>query len=151
MTEAPYQLRPMKLADFKEVTALWRITEGVGLDKSDSRPAIRSYLARNRGLSFVIRHQKKIIGAVLCGHDGRRGFLYHLAVAKAHRNQGLGKKLVEACLAKLQRLGIHKCNIYLFRDNTGGEQFWTRAGWAKRPDVQLLQKALVRSPLRRCC
>ena len=85
----------MTLADYEEVLRLWQNTEGVGLNESDTRPAIASYLKRNRGMSFVAREGKQIVGAVLCGHDGRRGTLYHLAIAPTHRRAGLGTKLVE--------------------------------------------------------
>jgi ribosomal protein S18 acetylase RimI-like enzyme len=91
------------------------------------------------------------VGAVLCGHDGRRGYLYHLAVALGHRQQGLGKKLVDACLEKLKRLGIQKCNIYVFDDNARGAKFWKKNGWVKRPEIRLLQKAIVPGELKRCC
>src|SRR2546421_4865159 len=100
----------MTIDDFDEVHRLWGKTEGVGLNESDSRPNVASYLERNSGMSFVARHGTKLVGAVLCGHDGRRGYLHHLAVAKKHRRKGLGKKLVAACFAQLARSGILKCN-----------------------------------------
>ena len=79
--------------------------------------------------------------APLCGHDGRRGFLYHLAVAETHRRQGLGKLLVDACLARLGKLGVQKCNVLLFDHNAGGRAFWLRRGWSEREDLAILQKA----------
>src|SRR5580692_3692620 len=95
-------IEPMTIADFDDVTALWQKTEGVGLNESDTREAIAIFLERNPGLSLIARDgRRKIIGAVLCGHDGRRGYLHHLAVASEHRRQGIGKTLVEACLSKL--------------------------------------------------
>ena len=79
----------------------------------------------------------------MCGHDGRRGYLHHLAVAMAHRKLGLGRKLVEFCLADLARQGVSKCNIFLFADNVAGESFWAHNGWATRPDLQVMQKHLA--------
>lgn len=137
-----YRIEPMRIEDFDAVIALWQGTEGVGLNESDTRPAIASYLSRNRGMSFVARSGDAIVGAVLCGHDGRRGYLHHLAVAPAHRRRGLGKKLVDSCLAQLVPLGILKCNIFLFADNADGLAFWRYNGWTTRGDLQVLQKQI---------
>src|SRR6516164_621735 len=100
---------PMMLADFEQVIDLWQNTEGVGMNESDSRPNIESYLKRNPGMSFVARNGEQLVGAVLCGHDGRRGYLHHLAVARSHRGRKIGKQLVEACLSRLAADGILKC------------------------------------------
>ena len=136
------RIRTLTIADYEPVLRLWQETEGIGLNESDDRGHVRSYLRRNPGMSFVARHGAEIVGAVLCGHDGRRGYLHHLAVAKAHRKKGLGKKLVNACLAKLRRLKIQKCNIFLFADNAAGEAFWKHNGWIERSDLLVMQKKL---------
>ena len=138
-----YAIRQMSIVDFDAVLRLWQATEGIGLNESDNRAHLRSYLRRNPGMSFVARCHREVVGAVLCGHDGRRGYLHHLAVAKAHRKKGLGKKLVNACLAKLRRLRIQKCNIFLFSDNSAGESFWRYNGWARRADLLVMQKDLA--------
>lgn len=132
----------MSIKDYQEVINLWTNTPGVGLDISDGRRAIASYLKRNPGMSFVARDGKDLIGTILCGHDGRRGYLYHLAVVPRCRRAGIGTKLVAKCMGKLKRLGITKCNIYLFADNADGERFWENDGWKNRPDVRLMQKRL---------
>jgi len=139
------QIEPMSIGDFDDVTRLWENTEGVGLNESDTRDALSLYLDRNPGMSLVARHDREIIATVLCGHDGRRGFLYHLAVAEAYRKKGLGRKLVEMCLEKLTQAGILRCNILVFANNSDGEAFWLREGWTKRSELQLLQKALGNS------
>jgi len=90
------------------------------LNESDTRPAIAAYLRRNPRLSFVAEKKGRVIGAVLCGHDGRRGYLHHLAVSKRHRQRGIGRQLVNACLAKLRTLGIQKCTIFLFASTPTG-------------------------------
>ena len=136
-------IRPMTIADYEMVLRLWQQTEGVGLNESDTRENIASFLERNLGLSRVALDGTNIVGAVLCGHDGRRGYLHHLAVAKTHRKLGLGRALVEACLAHLMRLNLSKCNIFLFADNTDGEAFWKHNGWASRPDLLVMQKAVA--------
>jgi ribosomal protein S18 acetylase RimI-like enzyme len=133
-------IQPMKLADYDDVLRLWQNTEGVGLNESDSRCAIASYLKRNPGMSFVARDGKVLVGAVLCGHDGRRGCLYHLAIAPSHRRNGLGTKLVRRCLAELKKAGILKCNIFVYADNVEGKRFWRRNGWKNREDLRMAQK-----------
>jgi N-acetylglutamate synthase len=140
-----YRIDTMKLSDFSAVSRLWRNSEGIGLNESDTKANIAIYLKRNPAMSFVARKGKTIIGAVLCGHDGRRGYLHHLAVAKDRRGDGIGKKLVEASFSALARAGITRCNIYLFNNNTEGEAFWLHNGWKRRPDLQMLQKAVTKS------
>jgi N-acetylglutamate synthase len=137
-----YTIRAMAMADYAAVLRLWQDTEGVGLNESDGRGQIREYLRRNPGMSFVARCGGEIVGAVLCGHDGRRGYLHHLAVAVAHRKKGLGQKLVDACLARLRRSKIQKCNIFLFADNRAGGKFWKHNGWLRRPDLLVMQQNL---------
>ena len=112
MASTSINIRPMTADDYDEVADLWRNTEGIGLDEHvDAREGIAGYLARHPGLSFVARQEGRIVGAVLCGHDGRRGYLHHLAVAAAWRRKGIGRALVEACLTGLGSVGIPKCKI----------------------------------------
>src|SRR5580765_286147 len=124
MNDSPYRIETMKLSDFAAVSRLWRNSEGIGLNESDTKANIRLFLRRNPSMSFVARKGRTIIGAVLCGHDGRRGYLHHLAVTKNYRGNGIGKKLVEASFSALARAGITRCNIYLFNGNAEGEAFW---------------------------
>ena len=132
-------VRHFRIEDFDAVVALWRRTEGVGLNESDTRRAIAAFLRRNPRLSFVAEKDGRIIGAVLCGHDGRRGYLHHLVVSKRHRRRGIGRQLVDACLAKLRKAGIQKCNIFIFANNTEGMKFWTHTGWSLRTELRLMQ------------
>ncbi|MGA2242195.1 MAG: GNAT family N-acetyltransferase [Verrucomicrobiota bacterium] len=132
-------VRPFRVKDFDTVIALWRCTEGVGLNESDTRRAIAAFLRRNPNLSFVAENDGRIIGAVLCGHDGRRGYLHHLAVAKRHRCRGIGRQLVNACLTKLRKAGISKCNIFIFANNAAGMKFWAHNGWNLRTELRLMQ------------
>ena len=138
-----WQLRVMTLADHDEVIALWRVTEGIGLTVSDDREAIGAYLARNPGMSFVAVAGGRIVGAVLGGHDGRRGYLHHLAVTPAWRHRGIGRALVEAVLAELKAAGMLKCNLFLYADNEAGRAFWLKHGWVTREDLVLVQKPLT--------
>ena len=132
-------VRAFRIADYDAVTALWRRTEGVGLNECDTRRAIAAYLRRNPHLSFVAEQDGLIVGAVLCGHDGRRGYLHHLAVSKRYRKHGIGRQLVNACLAKLRQAGIQRCNIFIFASNAAGMQFWAHTGWKLRPELRLMQ------------
>ena len=132
-------VRPFRIKDYDAVFALWRRTEGVGLNESDTLEATTAFFRRNPGFSFVAEQAGKIIGAVLCSHDGRRGYLHHLAVAKQQRRRGIGGQLVDACLARLRKAGIRRCNIFIFANNAEGMKFWTRTGWKLRTDLRLVQ------------
>ena len=130
MTTDTVQLRPMSPADYPAVRALWSRTEGMGLGESDTEAAIAAFLGRNPGLSMVaVAAPGTLLGAVLCGHDGRRGYLHHLAVDAAHRGRGLGRRLVASCLGALEREGIAKCNIFVYRDHDAGIAFWRHQGF----------------------
>jgi len=134
--------RHFRIEDYGAVVALWRHTEGVGLNESDTRRAIAEYLRRNPHFSFVAEQDGRLIGAVLCGHDGRRGYLHHLAVALPHRQRGIGRQLVNACLAKLRQAGIHRCNIFIFAKNAAGMNFWRHNGWKPRTELRVMQISL---------
>ncbi len=141
LTMADVQIVAMTMRDYAEVAALWERTEGVGLDEdSDCAEKTRLYLERNPGLSFVARVEGEVVGAVLCGHDGRRGYLHHLAVGHSRRRAGIGRMLVERCLAGLRSVGIPKCNIFVFGENEAGNAFWRATGWVGRDDLFLMQK-----------
>lgn len=133
----------MTLADYAEVLPLWENSEGVGLSESDTRAEIGNFLKRNRGMSFVAREGKTLVGAILCGHDGRRACLYHLAVAPSHRRDGLGTKLVRRCIAVLKRAGISRCNVFFYVKNKQGERFWVKLGWEKRSELCMAQKMII--------
>ena len=139
--EGELRIRAMTPADYDEVVALWRATEGIGLSGADERAAIASYLARNPGLSLVAMRGEVVVGAVLCGHDGRRGYIHHLAVVPAERGRGLGRTLAERCLLGLGALGIGKANIVVYSANAEGQAFWRATRWAGRDDLLVMQRA----------
>jgi N-acetylglutamate synthase len=135
-----YTIEPMLIGDYEEVFCLWQKTSGVGLGESDGKANIEIFLERNSDLSFVARNERgEIVGAVLCGHDGRRGHLYHLAVEKTYRKRGIGKRLAEQCLLQLEKSGIQKCNIVVYADNEEGKSFWRHNGWGERADLCTMQ------------
>jgi ribosomal protein S18 acetylase RimI-like enzyme len=122
-------IHEMTMDDYDEVYRLWQESEGVRLGESDTRAAIEVYLRRNGGFCFVAAVDGCIKGAVLCGHDGRRGTMRHLAVQKAQRGRGIGRALVDRCLSALSREGITRCNIFVLSGNTEGSRFWEHLGW----------------------
>jgi N-acetylglutamate synthase len=140
MLPAQFELSAMELADYDEVMALWSACEGVRVN--ESREELARILARNPGFSAVIRSGAKLAAAVLCCHDGRRGYFYHLGVAAEYRKLGLARELVEECLAKLKREGISRCTIFLIAGNESGEAFWRRTGWRERVDLKMFARDL---------
>ena len=126
----------MMISDYDEVFALWQDAEGVGLhpDECDSRMGIATYLARNPGTCFVARRRSRLVGSVLCGNDGRRGYMNHLAVAEAYRRHGIGTALVDRCMAALAKMGIPRCNLFVYATNEGAMEFWRKLGWRCHDD-----------------
>ena len=132
--------REMTMEDYEEAYDLWLNTKGIGLSRSDSKEEIGKFLARNEGCSFVCVDQGKVIGTVLCGHDGRRGFLYHVAVREEYRGRSIGQELVRRSLEQLKKHGIAKCHLMVMADNDLGHRFWSRIGWQRRSDIDLFSK-----------
>lgn len=125
----------MTIHDYDAVIGLLNATSGVRLREADSHEATARYLERNPGLSFVAIVDGDIAGCVMCGHDGRRGYLQHLAVSQKQRRLGIGSALVEACLTKLESLGILKTHIDVLVENQQAHDFWRHRGWQKRDDI----------------
>jgi N-acetylglutamate synthase len=144
---AAFRVRLLRIGDYEQVFALWKRTEGIGLSDSDSRTAIASFLKRNPSLSLVATSGTRVIATLLCSHDGRRGHLHHLAVAKAWRRQGIGQSMVKSCIEKLRERGIPKCNLFMFASNRSGRRFWERLGWTVRSDLRLAQCATSPIPV----
>jgi ribosomal protein S18 acetylase RimI-like enzyme len=133
-------IREMTIRDYDEVVGLWQSSEGVGLSDADSREGVARFLKRNPGLSFVAREGEHLVGVVLCGHDGRRGYIHHLAVSKSHRRQGLGRALVERCLSALGQDGIGKCHLFVFAANGDAIAFWKNVGWTERVELIMMSQ-----------
>jgi len=137
-------IRPMAITDYEAVRALWSSCEGVGLNDADRPESLSAYLERNPGMSFVAQQDDAIVGAVLCGHDGRRGYLNHLAVSPTNRGQGIARRLVAHCLEALQRADIAKCHLFIFTSNQDGRNFWQKIGWELRDDLVVASQILAR-------
>ena len=137
-SQASILIRPFEIDDHPAATALWQATEGIGLSVSDTRENIAAYLQRNPGMSYVAISDKGLVGAVLCGTDGRRGYLHHLAVDPSCRGLGLGRDLVRHCLDALRQAGLPKCHLFLLRANRSGRAFWEHIGWTSRFDLDVV-------------
>lgn len=129
-------IRTFQMSDYDEVYQLWKETPGVGLRYlDDSREGIARFILRNPATSFVAEDSGKIIGVALSGHDGRRGFLYHTCVSKAHRRRCIGKQLIEHVIEAMKAEQITRLFLFCFSDNEPGNGFWNGLGWTKREDL----------------
>lgn len=127
--QAEIKYRPIDPADYEELVALWRRSDGVEVSEGDDRESFVRYLDRNPGTSLAATLEGAIIGAALCGHDGRRGLVYHLAVAPEHRGKGVGTQVLKLGLAGLRECGIARAIILVAGDNTPGQEFWISRGF----------------------
>ena len=128
-------IRPMTVDDYDEVFAMWQITSKRALSKADERDQIARYLKRNEGMSQVAVIDGKIVGTVLAGHDGRRGFIHHMAVLPQYRRRHIGHQLAERAIACIAADGIDKTHIFCYQNNETGQDFWRDFGCEKRDDV----------------
>jgi len=134
-------IREMTIDDYDAVHAFWSALDGIGLGQSDSRESIKRYLARNPGSSFIAFDDDQIIGAVLSGDDGRRGFIHHLGVAKSYQKKGIGRMLVDKCLKPLDNKGIKKFHIIVLKSNQDALKFWEKIGWTERDHLTIMTKS----------
>lgn len=130
-----FTIRIMTINDYDAVIALMKTTPGVSIRDADSRESTSRYLQRNPGMSFVAEVGTSLVGCVMCGHDGRRGYLQHLLVLDKYRRQGVANQLVEHCLSSLESEGILKCHIDVFKTNYAAADYWHKQGWQLRTDI----------------
>lgn len=136
-------IRLMTIADYDSVYALWMSCKNMGFnDVDDSREGIERYLRRNPTTCFVAEENGELAGIILSGHDGRRGFIHHMAVAEKYRRQGIASRLVESALDALRRENISKVALLVFKYNEAGNAFWERQGFTLRGDLNYRNKAL---------
>jgi ribosomal protein S18 acetylase RimI-like enzyme len=138
------QLRLMTPEDHRDVLELWSGTPGIGLNSIDDAPeGIRKYLERNPSSCFVALEDGVLAGAILCGHDGRRGYIYHAAVRPEFRRLGVGRALVDAATDALKKEGIIKAALVTFRGNASGNMFWESLGFTERDDLVYRNMSLL--------
>lgn len=138
-----FTIRLMTPQDFDAVHALWMTIHGFGIRSlDDSREGVERFLRRNPTTSMIAELHGEIIGAILCGHDGRRGCLYHVCVAEGYRCHGVGQKMVLACLEALKAEHIHKVNLIAYKSNAVGNRFWQGLGWTFKEDVNYYECVL---------
>ena len=140
-SEARLTIRELLAADLDAVLEVWSKTEGLGLNESDTHEALEAFLRRSPGLSAIAASADgRLIGAVLCGHDGRRGTIHHLAVSRPYRRRVVAKRLLEHCLSRLGQAQIPRCNVFLYDDNEEGGMFWVHNGWEAAAAWKTLQR-----------
>lgn len=137
-----FEIREFASEDIDAALWLWRQMEGIGLSDADRPNPLRAFLSRNPGLSRVAVCGGALIGTILCGTDGRRGYIHHLAVAVESRRQGVGRALLSETLAALRGVGISKCHAFVFQSNRFGGLFWERSGWQRRDDLYVFSRVL---------
>jgi ribosomal protein S18 acetylase RimI-like enzyme len=134
--------REFCIEDYDAAAELWKRLEGIEIAEGDDKESVARFLVRNSGLSRVATDGSIIVGVALCGHDGRRGHIYHLAVDPICQGRGLGKRLVDECLDGLRRAGLQRAIILVAHDNSPGREFWKRCGWEEIPGAMAMGKDL---------
>ncbi|MDD6202091.1 MAG: GNAT family N-acetyltransferase [Lachnospiraceae bacterium] len=129
-------IRNMTIEDYENVYALWKQIKGFAMRSvDDSKEGVERFLKRNPTTSVVAIENEKVVGAILCGHDGRRGCLYHVCVHPDYRLKGIGKEMVVFAMKRLQEEGINKVSLIAFTENDIGNAFWNKIGWTQRKDL----------------
>ena len=130
------KIRVMTIEDYESVHELWMTIKGFAIRSvDDSKDGVERFIRRNPSTSVVAEEDGKIVGAILCGHDGRRGCLYHVCVHPDYRLKGIGKAMVVHCMNALKAEKINKVSLIAFTKNDIGNAFWKQIGWTKREDL----------------
>jgi putative acetyltransferase len=136
-----YEIAEMKLDRYKELIEFWKGTEGIWVSDDDSYENLELFFKRNPKSNFIVLHENKIIATVKCSHDGRRGYIHHLAVKKGFRKQGIAGELVERCILELKKEGINKYRVFVLDSNPAAIEFWKHLGFEEQVyDYRTLQK-----------
>ena len=144
-------IKVMTISDYENLFAMWKNTPNMGLRSlDDSKEGISCFLKRNPDTNFVAYEDEKLIGAILCGHDGRRGYIYQTVVLPEYRGRGIATALVEAAVEALQKEGITRVCLNVMKTNEQGKKFWVGKGWEKKDFLEFYSKAItdkINSPL----
>lgn len=137
-------IRKMNISDYEKVYAVWISCKGMGLNNlDDSREGIERFLLRNPETCFVAEANETVVGVIMSGHDGRRGYIYHTAVLPEYRNRGIAANLVENAMSAMKNAGINKVALVVFDRNEGGNAFWEKMGFAVREDLVYRNKNIT--------
>lgn len=137
-------IRKMTIGDYEAVFELWTNTPNMGLRSlDDSKEGIEAFLKRNPETCFIALDGETVTGVILCGHDGRRGYIYHTVVRSDHRNQGIGTALISAAAAALQKEGITRVCLNVMESNEDGKKFWQNRGWEKNDFLGFYSKSIT--------
>lgn len=128
-------IREIHPDDYEEMFELWKNTPGMGISEADSKIKMHQFLLNNLGLSFCFKEGNRIVATSLCGHDYRRGYIYHTAVLPEYRGRGIARMLVRKNLEQLKTAGIEKCHLFVLGNNELGKSFWHSTGWTRRNDI----------------
>ncbi len=138
------RIRLMDMDDYDKVYALWMSCKNMGFNNlDDSKEGIEKYLKRNPATCFIAEKDKAVVGVILSGHDGRRGFIHHMAVGEDFRRRGIASDLLEHALSALKAEGINKVGLFVFNRNEAGNAFWEAQGFTLRTDIAYRNKALA--------
>ena len=132
--------REFLIADYEAAVELWKQVEGIEIAEGDDKEGVVRFLKQNKGLSRTAVDGSKVVAVSLCGNDGRRGHIYHLAVDPKYQGLGLGKRLVQECFDRLRELGIQRAIILVANNNSRGREFWLRCGWEELPGALAMGK-----------
>ena len=138
------KIRLMQLDDYEKIYELWMSCVGMGLNNlDDSKEGIEKFLQRNPDTCFVAEVEESIVGVIMTGSDGRRGYIYHTVVNPQYRKQGIAKSLVDSAMTALKKIGINKVALVVFERNENGNDFWEKLGFTARDDLIYRDKALT--------
>ena len=137
-------IKVMTINDYEELFELWQNTANMGLRSlDDSKEGISCFLKRNPNTNFVVYEDGQLVGAILCGHDGRRGYIYHTVVLPDYRRRGIASSLVESAIAALQKEGITRVCLNVMETNEQGKKFWISKGWEKKGFLGFYSKSIT--------
>ena len=134
----PIVIRQFRISDYDAAFELWTTVEGIEIAEGDEKQDVEGFLARNPNLSRVAEDGGKLVGVALCGEDGRRGYIYHLAVEPGYQQKGLARRLVRECLDALRSRKLKRALILVAADNPGAQAFWQRCGWEDVPGALVM-------------
>ena len=138
-----FQIRLMRYSDYEDAISLWKSLPGMGLSGADAPEEIQIFLKSNAKTCFAAVDGDQLVGTILGGSDGRRGYIYHLAVRKDRQKTGVGRALLSRCLDAYKKAGLQKAHIFVIADNTEGIAFWEKMGWIRRDDILAMSKDLL--------